>query len=394
MARKNFGGGLADWALSRDADTGAVSAEGGATVTFWNAESGGAQHIDLLDENGGAADHILTSDGLDGRAVSTIPPFRGPDGVWAMWASADGGPRQLMFSVDIGPVLGPLVDALNSTLTAHLGSPNPHGTNTVDLADWSTTAPVAGQVPRYEAGLWVPTTVLGLDPAGFVSAVGGSTILIPEGNTNTPALQIRLPSGTRVGAVNTMTVYWNSGSSGSPTWVETFRVGPRGELVLQPSAVDRVPAEIRQFSGGQTANLLNFASSTGTVLSFVDSTGRVRAPNVAVMPTWHIDTATVVTGVFRQYNPTGVALTLRGWTVAAGGNAPTGADLIIDPKLDGVALFTSGNRPRITAGSRFSGVVTAMTSTSWPAGSYLTVDVTQVGSTSAGTKITIQAVAY
>lgn len=394
MARHPFGGTLADWALSRDSETGVVSAVGGVTITAWNAESGGTQYADMLDENDSPVDHVVTSDGTDGRAVSTIPPFSGPDGVWAMWLSADGGPRLLSFTSDAATVTGPLVDALNLALTAHTGSPNPHGTASIDLTDYDSTLPLPGQVPMYDGEQYVPTTVEGADPDQFVSTGGGSTILIPEGNTDTRALQFRLPSGSRSGAVNTISVWWNSGSAGSPTWVEAFRVGPTGELVLQPSAITRIPLEVRQFSGSQSANLTNWATSAGVPISFVDSSGRVRAPNLGIAPTWHIDTATVATGEYRWYNHTGVTLTIRGFFMSVGGQVPTGASLIINPKLDGVAIYTTGNRPTVAAGGRTSGLASTLATTAWPALSYLTVDVVQVGSSEPGEKVTIQALAY
>jgi len=399
VARHLFGGGIADWTFQAvdgvDGEDNIAQVVGGATITAWNAESGGTQHTDLLDESGSPVDHVTTSDGTDGRAAGTIPPFSGPDDVWAMWLSADGGPRLLTFTSDAATIVGPLVDALNLALTAHTGAPNPHGTATLDLTDYSATLPLSGQVPVYDGEQYVPTTVEGVDPEQFVNTAGGSTITIPEGNVDTAALQIRLPSGSRSGAVNTIRVFWNAGSAGSPSYVETFRVNPTGELVLQPGTVGRVPLEVRQFSGSQTANLTQWATSAGVPIAFVDSSGRVRAPNLGITPTWHIDTATVVTGEYRQYNLTGTTLTIRGFLANAGGQVPTGAALIVRPRLDSSTdLYTAGNRPTIPAGGRTSGLAATLAVTAWPALSYLTVDVTQVGSSEAGTKITVQGLAY
>lgn len=398
MTRHLFGGTIADWTVQPvdgvDGEDDIAQFVGGATITAWNAESGGTQYTDLLDESDTAVDHVTTSDGTDGRSVGTIPPFQGPDDIWAMWLSADGGPRLLSFTSDAASITGPLVDALNLALTAHTAAPNPHGTASLDLTDYSASIPLAGQVPVYDGERYVPTTVEGVDVDQFVQTAGGSTILIPEGNTDTAALQVRIPSGSRVGAVNTIRVFWNAGSAGSPSWVETFRVNPTGELVLQPGAIGRVPLEVRQFSGSQTANLTQWATSAGVALSFVDASGRVRAPNIGITPTWHIDTATVVTGEYRWYNPTGTTLTIRGFIANAGGQVPTGAALIFNPKLDGISIYTSGNRPTIPAGGRTSGLAATLATTAWPALSYLTVDVVQIGSTQAGTKITIQGLAY
>lgn len=398
MARHLFGASMPDWTLTTvdgvDGEDDIVQVAAGATVTFWNAETGGTQYTDLLDDTGAAIDHVLTSDGSDGRSPGTIPPFEGPDDVWDMWASADGGPRLRIVSTGVGAELGPRVDTIDSALSSHTGALNPHGTSTVDLADVSTTAPTEGQLLRWDGDAYVPATVEGLDPDGFVGTSGGSTITVAEGDTDTRALQIRIPSGDRTAAPNTISIWWNAGSAGTPSWVETFRVNQYGDLVLSPSATDRVPLEVRQFSGSQSANLTTWANSAGVAISYVDASGRVRAPNIGLMPTWHIDEATVTTGEYRQYNLTGVTLTIRGFLVNAGGQVPTGSSLIINPKLDGVALYTSGNRPTIAAGARSSGLASSLATTAWPALSYLTVDVDQVGSTLAGTKITVQALAY
>ncbi|MGV9779830.1 hypothetical protein, partial [Streptosporangium sp. NPDC003464] len=51
---------------------------------------------------------------------------------------------------------------------------------------------------------------------------------------------------------------------------------------------------------------------------------------------------------------------------------------------------TQGNRPAITASNFTSGKVTNMNVTSWANGSYLSVDIDQVGSTIAGGDLTVQ----
>lgn len=117
-------------------------------------------------------------------------------------------------------------------------------------------------------------------------------------------------------------------------------------------------------------------------------------PPSALMPVWSQDTATVGTGTYRIYNPTGGPLTMRGVVASVGGNTPSGASIVVQLKVDGVAAFVDANRPTIAAGGRTSGVASTLAVTAWPAGSYLTVDVVQVGSTTAGSKLTVQALAY
>lgn len=95
------------------------------------------------------------------------------------------------------------------------------------------------------------------------------------------------------------------------------------------------------------------------------------------------------TGVRRFYNDTD-----RPWTIAAvrasAGTAPTGATLIVDVNLDGTTIFTTqASRPAIAI-SAFTAKVTNPDVTVWPAGSYLTFDVDQVGSSVAGANLTVQ----
>jgi hypothetical protein len=72
------------------------------------------------------------------------------------------------------------------------------------------------------------------------------------------------------------------------------------------------------------------------------------------------------------------------------GTAPTGASVIVDVKKNGTTIFTTtGNRPAISAGG-FSGVSGTPDTPSVTTNDYLTVDVSQVGSTVAGSDLTVQ----
>lgn len=63
---------------------------------------------------------------------------------------------------------------------------------------------------------------------------------------------------------------------------------------------------------------------------------------------------------------------------------PTGASLILNVKLNGVAVVTDANRPTIAAGANPASVVTSFSTSNVAAGDRLTVDVDQAGSTNAG----------
>lgn len=95
-------------------------------------------------------------------------------------------------------------------------------------------------------------------------------------------------------------------------------------------------------------------------------------------------------GGHRLYNDTSAT-----WTIlsvrASVGTPPTGSSLIADVNIDGVTIFsTQANRPTIIAASNTSGKITNMNVTTVAAGSYLTIDIDQVGSTTPGNDLAVQ----
>ena len=89
---------------------------------------------------------------------------------------------------------------------------------------------------------------------------------------------------------------------------------------------------------------------------------------------------------FKIYNRFGVTRTITEIFLVVA-TAPTGADLIVDIKVDGVSIF-SGSLASI-ADAAVTGVQTTINAPSWAAGSYLTWEVTQVGSTTPGANLVI-----
>jgi hypothetical protein len=72
------------------------------------------------------------------------------------------------------------------------------------------------------------------------------------------------------------------------------------------------------------------------------------------------------------------------------GTAPTGANLIIDVNKNGTTIYTTqANRPTITASANSGGPGVTPDVTALVAGDYLTIDVDQVGSTIAGSDLTV-----
>lgn len=120
MARHSFGNGLSDFTISAGAGNAAVLS-GAQVVKFYTAVTGGTQYTDLALNSDGTSPitQVTTSDGTDGRAVGTIPPFYGPDGVTSMWAGVGTGPRQLIQATDLGPaVVQASADAAAATAAA------------------------------------------------------------------------------------------------------------------------------------------------------------------------------------------------------------------------------------------------------------------------------------
>ena len=73
--------------------------------------------------------------------------------------------------------------------------------------------------------------------------------------------------------------------------------------------------------------------------------------------------------------------------------APTGANIIVDIKKNGTTIYTTqANRPTIAAGQYAGGPGATPDVTALAAGDYLTVDIMQVGSTVAGSDLTVSVI--
>lgn len=94
----------------------------------------------------------------------------------------------------------------------------------------------------------------------------------------------------------------------------------------------------------------------------------------------------VLTGTHRYYVESAATISV---VRAAVGTTPAGASVIVDVNMNGTTIYgTQANRPTITAGNNTATGGTASV-TSLAAGDYLTVDIDQVGSTTAGSDLTV-----
>jgi hypothetical protein len=129
-------------------------------------------------------------------------------------------------------------------------------------------------------------------------------------------------------------------------------------------------------------------AATPTASGDLVNKGYVDGRVLNLPPFSYTGTLAVTTGDFRFYNDTGRTLTISK-VRASLGVTPAGASVIVDVRKNGTTIFTTtGNRPTITAGSNSATGVPDVTSLA--DGDYLTVDIIQVGSTTAGSDLTVQ----
>lgn len=405
-----FGQSPTDWTMVLGAETESngvklrpAIAAGPIEVTFWDAATGGTQYTDLLDASGEPITHVTTADGTGTLQVGTIPRFQGPDGVMALWADAGGGARYLMVATSIGEVVEQVrddADSAASAISIHVSDDNPHQTRLSGLIDVDATDPDPGQVLAWNDATerWEPATVDGLtnvvtlDTPQTITAP--KVIRIPDGDITSQAFAIRIPAGDRATAPDTLAFFYNAGTDENPDWQRTGYFNEYGELRVVPSAPFRVPVRIRLLNG-QSAHAFQVADLGNNPRMWITAGGQVRAPNISTVPPFSIrgDVA-AGPGAVRWYNDIGHNITLRAVRANVGA-PPDGNDLIVDVNIDGSSIWSDpSGRPVIPDGGLTSGAVTTIGTTTLAPGSYLTVDVDQVGTDEPGSDLTVQILAY
>jgi hypothetical protein len=401
MARHSFGGDIASWVITAGSG-GLATLLGGVTVTMWNAQTGGAQYTNLALDSAGSSivDHVSSSTGADGLTLGQIPQFWGPDGISVMWASANGGPRELMVATDVAAQVAANVttlSAVQSQVNAHVAAPNPHATKVSDLTDTAVAGVIDAQVLAWSAsaGKWQAVTVSGV--TGNVTLAGAQTITGPK--TFGPLADVNasriLMYAELTGQVANLFEAWSANDTGQGgARQRTTYLNEKGELRVIPARFDSVAVRIKA-QPGQTAHITEWTDTGNNVLSWVEGDGRVRGPNLGYVYALSISgNLTVGTGKHRIYNDTGGQLTIRS-VRASVGTAPVGASIICDVLKNGASVFTvTGNRPAIAAGANTSGKVTAIGTTTLNDGDYLTVDVAQIGSSTPGADLVVQVLVY
>ena len=149
------------------------------------------------------------------------------------------------------------------------------------------------------------------------------------------------------------------------------------------AAAPTVAGKISVTQKGAASGVATLDGSSKLITSQMPSSGRIQ-------PFYNSGLLATEIGAHRLYNDSPNAWTLVS-VRASVGTAPVGASIIIDLNIDGTTVFTTqSNRPAIAAGANASSKVTNMNVTSVAPGSYLTVDIDQLGSTTPGNDLTVQ----
>ncbi len=138
---------------------------------------------------------------------------------------------------------------------------------------------------------------------------------------------------------------------------------------------------------GTDGQVLTYTSTATGGLSWTTPANPAHTLTFSLTSFFKTGVLTVTTGVNRL--PIDGTYTIVGTRLMVG-TAPVGANLIIDVLKNGTTIYTTqANRPTIAAGQNAGGPGVAPDVTSLAAGDYLTVNIAQVGSTTAGSDLTV-----
>lgn len=167
----------------------------------------------------------------------------------------------------------------------------------------------------------------------------------------------------------------------------TFYLNEKGELRAIAARFNSVAARIKGQTG-QTANVFEITDVANTPVSVADADGLFRAPTIGQCPTWGMaGEASVGASPSAYRNITGHDLTFYAASVQVG-TAPAGSALTVDVLLDGASILTADLS--VAATDTESAIVTSFATATWTAGGVLTVEITAVGSGTAGSDVIVQ----
>lgn len=323
-------------------------------------------------------------------------------------------------------------DILNQFLVAQHNADGTHSLTLNDLADVSTGGATNGQVLTYSAGTWTPAAGGGGDPVvgGDLSGTASNAQIVAGAVTNAEIgaganiAQSKIANLTSDLASKASTTHSHviadttnlqtsldakvdDTEKGAASGVASLDAGTKIPVVQLPDATG-VAKGVVQLAGdlggtaaaptvpGLSSKIDNSEKGAVNGVAQLDGSGKVnpgqlQTSNITkVLPYSYLGSLSVGPGTFRLYNDMGTSWTITG-VRASVGTAPTGASIIVDVNKNGTTVFTTqANRPTIAIAGNTSGNVTNMDVTAVAAGEYLTVDISQVGSTITGSDLTVQ----
>lgn len=287
--------------------------------------------------------------------------------------------------------------------------------NESDIANLTTDLAAKAPLnsPTFTGTVTVPTPSNTTDATtkAYVDSVAGSSTLLASDND----VAISSPANGQVLTYNSTSSKWQNlaapvtsvaGKTGAVTLAESDVANLTTDLAAKANTSTTITGTSSLTGGGdlsanRTLSLVNDSVNPGSQLYYGTDINGVKGffaianPTplvVNTMPSFsYTGTIASYSGDFRWYNDTGRTLTIS-VVRASLGTAPAGSSAIFDVLKNGSTIFTTtANRPTIAAAANtaVSGTpdVTAVAN-----GEYLTVNISQVGSTTPGADLTLTVV--
>lgn len=171
-----------------------------------------------------------------------------------------------------------------------------------------------------------------------------------------------------------------------PTGLDALANPAAGDYLSSPSHADQHINANDSIEAIETKIGINTSAVTAS-LDYRIAQLEERLSSTVLVPFTVSGALSVATGALRFIVP--AKMTIRSaW--AAVNTAPTGSSLIIDVNKNGTSIFTTqANRPTIIAGAFSYTSAASPDITALGAGDYITVDVDQIGSTIAGSNLSV-----
>jgi len=239
MTRHLFCSGAPSWTFAYDGTN--TPMIGLATITAWDAQTGGTQITDLLAADGTTPiSYVQSADGSGDDQLGQIPAFYGPDDVVQLWLSANDGPRVLATASDLD-----LMVADTSAAIASFSSDLSTFENTFGEVNGVATLDGDGLIAASQR--WDPTmTVSDCVDASVASPATGDVLIYQSGTskwTNTHD-----SSWTSLSWASGFQSHSHPGESPSNP---RYRVARDGRTVYLRGAVERTDGpELLPTSGG------------------------------------------------------------------------------------------------------------------------------------------------